>query len=238
MVVPSPEALLAGDLDAATAAPVARYLDCHTPAERADLAWVLGTRFPDPVPIAARLVLEDRVERVLLAGGVNRVDGTREALVHREALLRLGVPDDRIFVEGESVTTLQNVNFGVRLLRGEDWRVGGPAGHPSAGYPTERSRAHRQPGQSWRPAALPVPGSVVAVARWYHSRRCLMTLRRYLPAGVRLLCETWERPGYSRRDWMGSPDAVRKVAKELRNIRYYLWRGEIAEVRWDGDAWV
>ncbi len=43
--------------------------------------------------------------------------------------------------------------------------------------------------------------SVVAVAKWYHSRRAVMTLKRFLPAGIRYFTVTYELHYIRRDNW-------------------------------------
>ncbi len=47
---------------------IARYLDLHAPPRRADLAFVFGTRLPEPANLAANLFGRDLVEYVVLTG--------------------------------------------------------------------------------------------------------------------------------------------------------------------------
>jgi uncharacterized SAM-binding protein YcdF (DUF218 family) len=78
--------------------------------------------------------------------------------------------------------------------------------------------------------------SVIAVTKWYHSRRALMTLKRHLFPGVRYYAATYEPDGYARENWHHRPEVARRVLKEWQNIPRYLERGDIAEIYWDGDA--
>ena len=90
---------------------IARYLDLHAPPRRADLAFVFGTRLPEPAHLAADRFRRDLVKYVVLTGGGNRTTGVQEALLHREILLERGVPEDRIILETRSANTFQNVEF-------------------------------------------------------------------------------------------------------------------------------
>ena len=80
--------------------------------------------------------------------------------------------------------------------------------------------------------------SVVAVVKWYHSRRALMTLRRYFPAGTRYYAVTYAPPGIPRVGWERDAVAAQRVRQEWEAIPRYLAAGDIAEVRRDGDAYV
>jgi uncharacterized SAM-binding protein YcdF (DUF218 family) len=80
--------------------------------------------------------------------------------------------------------------------------------------------------------------SIVAIAKWYHCRRAVMTLRRYLHAGIRYYTRTYEPAGFSRAEWHLRPEVARRVLKEWESIPRYLERGDIAEIRRLGDAFV
>jgi uncharacterized SAM-binding protein YcdF (DUF218 family) len=80
--------------------------------------------------------------------------------------------------------------------------------------------------------------AIVVVAKWYHCRRAVMTLKGQLPAGIRYYTRTYEPDVVRRADWHLDPEAARRVLKEWRAIPRYLARGDIAEVRRDGDAFV
>lgn len=80
--------------------------------------------------------------------------------------------------------------------------------------------------------------AVVVVAKWYHCRRAVMTLKGQLPAGIRYYTRTYEPAAVRRADWHLDPEAAQRVLKEWRSIPRYLARGDIAEVRRDGDAFV
>ena len=80
--------------------------------------------------------------------------------------------------------------------------------------------------------------AIVVVAKWYNCRRAVMTLKGQLPAGIRYYTRTYEPDLVRRADWHLDPEAARRVLKEWRVIPRYLARGDIAEVRRDGDAFV
>ena len=75
--------------------------------------------------------------------------------------------------------------------------------------------------------------SLVVVAKWYHSRRAMMTLRRYLPAGVRYFATTYEVDGITRSDWWLTEEGRRRITKEQQLIAQDLARGYLAQVRED-----
>jgi uncharacterized SAM-binding protein YcdF (DUF218 family) len=82
------------------------------------------------------------------------------------------------------------------------------------------------------------PRTVLVVAKWHHTRRAVMTLRRHLPAGVRYSVFGYD-PGHGTRPgWSRSAEGRRIVLGEWRKIGAYRREGLIADIRRDGDAWV
>ncbi len=185
---------------------IARYLDLHAPPWSADLAFVFGTRLPEPAYLAADLFRRSLVKYVVLTGGSNRTTGIEEAMAHREILLERGMPEDRIILETRSVNTFQNVEFAVPEI------------------------AARMDVRSIT--------AVTAVAKWYHSRRCLMILKRHMPVGIRYYVESYEPETVTRSGWHTEPYGCERVLKEWRYIPEYLERGDLAEVREDDGAYV
>jgi uncharacterized SAM-binding protein YcdF (DUF218 family) len=98
---------------------ITQYLDVNTAVPRqADVAFVFGTRHPEPAYLAADLVKRGIVRYVILTGGDNRRTGVDEAKAHLEILLRGGVARDCIVVEGESTNTLENVVYALPKMAG------------------------------------------------------------------------------------------------------------------------
>ncbi len=80
--------------------------------------------------------------------------------------------------------------------------------------------------------------AVVAVAKWYHCRRAIMTLKRYLPKGIRYFTKSYEPSGIARLDWYFNEESTKRVFKEWKCIPKYLKQGDIAEIRREGGAFV
>ena len=192
-------------LDAAEAERIARYLCLTAPPGRADLAFVFGTRHPDPAHIAGGLLWQGIVRYVVLTGGESRY-GIEEAVTHQAILSREGVTQEQVIVESASTHTLENVTLSLPLI--------------AARIELGKVRA------------------VVAITKWYHCRRGVMTLKRHMPGGVRYYTATYEPDGVPRTGWHLDPAARRRVLKEWHGIPRYLARGDIAEVRRQGDAFV
>ncbi len=88
---------------------IAHYLDVQAETDRADLAFVFGTRLLEPAYLALDLLQRHVVEYVVLTGGTNRLTGVNEARAHLQILTEAGAPRDRILVEDASTNTLENV---------------------------------------------------------------------------------------------------------------------------------
>jgi len=62
------------------------YLDVRTTVpEHADLAFVFGTRHPEPAYLAANLMKHSTADTAVLTGGRNRLTGVGEADAHPES---------------------------------------------------------------------------------------------------------------------------------------------------------
>jgi hypothetical protein len=72
--------------------------------------------------------------------------------------------------------------------------------------------------------------SLLAVTKWYHSRRALMTLKRYMPDGLRYYTKCYEPRGVTRRDWYTKDESTRVVLREWEIIPKYLAGGGIEAV--------
>lgn len=77
---------------------------------------------------ANRLLTTIRLQRelnvpILLSGGQVFADSGAEAKIARRVLLSLGVPDDMIFTEENSINTTQNARFSAEILRSHGFRA-------------------------------------------------------------------------------------------------------------------
>jgi len=79
--------------------------------------------------------------------------------------------------------------------------------------------------------------SIVALTKWYHSRRAVMTLKRFL-AGVRFFTLSYEPTSVPRSGWWLTEEGCKPVLKEWRVIPQYLKQGGIAEIQQQGGAYV
>jgi DUF218 domain len=75
--------------------------------------------------------------------------------------------------------------------------------------------------------------SVLAVCKWMHSRRVLMTLKAHLPADVRYYACTYAPEGVTREAWIRDGEISAQTAAVIgnwRNIPTYLAKGDIREI--------
>ncbi len=81
--------------------------------------------------------------------------------------------------------------------------------------------------------------SVLIVAKWMHSRRVMMTLKRHLQNRIRYYAYTYEPEGITRENWSSNPRAESaNVIKNWENIPRYLERQHLEEISRDGDAYI
>lgn len=78
---------------------------------------------------------------------------------------------------------------------------------------------------------------VVAVAKWFHARRTLMTLKKHLPLGIEYYVHMYVPLDIRPDNWQEDEDKRERVLKNWRNIPYYLTKGDIAEIEKVGDAY-
>ena len=80
--------------------------------------------------------------------------------------------------------------------------------------------------------------SVVAIAKWYHSRRVVMTLKRFLPTDIRYFTTTYEFHNIRRDNWWLSNIGIHYVLKEWNCIPRYLKQGNLATIQRENGAFV
>ncbi|WP_295157569.1 YdcF family protein [Selenomonas sp. AE3005] len=91
-----------------------------------------GGAFPDTPDVsgrgtlcsspANRLLTAVRLQRkldvpIILSGGQVYSDSGPEAVIAKRILMDLGVPEDKIIVEGKSINTIQNAKFSTEIMR-------------------------------------------------------------------------------------------------------------------------
>ncbi|MEP7287820.1 MAG: YdcF family protein [Chloroflexota bacterium] len=86
---------------------------------------------------------------------------------------------------------------------------------------------------------LPFVKSVLAICKWMHSRRALMTLKRHFPPGIRFYACTYEPEGVTRENWfLESSNEISNVLKNWERIPQYIGWGHIQEIVRDGDSYL
>jgi uncharacterized SAM-binding protein YcdF (DUF218 family) len=79
---------------------------------------------------------------------------------------------------------------------------------------------------------------VIAITKWYHCRRAVMTLKKNWPEGIRYYTYSYEPEGVPRLEWHLHYSTTQRVLEELDSIRDYLDKGESAEIGMEDGAWV
>ncbi len=71
---------------------------------------------------------------------------------------------------------------------------------------------------------------IIAVVKHYHSRRALMTLKKYFPKNIKLIPVTYEIHGFTENNWFDNENSKEKVLGEWNKISEYLAKGDIEEL--------
>jgi len=71
---------------------------------------------------------------------------------------------------------------------------------------------------------------VIAIVKHYHSRRALMTLKKYFPENIELIPVTYEIYGFTKDDWFKNETGKKKVLGEWNKIIEYLTKGDTEEL--------
>ncbi|MEA3249613.1 MAG: YdcF family protein [Patescibacteria group bacterium] len=71
---------------------------------------------------------------------------------------------------------------------------------------------------------------ILVIAKCYHVRRALMTLKRHFPDNIDFLPVTYDLLGFGQNNWHASPVGREKVLSEMDKINKYLVKGDIAEL--------
>lgn len=75
---------------------------------------------------ASRLMLACEIQKrlsvpIVLSGGQVYEDSGKEAVIAKRELIRLGVPEEMIYTEADSLTTSQNAEFTAKLMKEKGW---------------------------------------------------------------------------------------------------------------------
>lgn len=202
------------EIEHMTAGELTRYLDVECPCPQADMAFVCGTRLPDPVPLVSALFHQQRIGWITLTGGVNRQTGIIEADVHYHLLVQQGIPPARIIVENRSTTTLENVTPALPLIR---------------------NRVDVEKISSivvvckWQHARR----ALMALKRFWPSPIALYA-QTYETA---IIPQTDDPVPIARATWWQHPASAAMVLTEAQKIPRYLAQGNLAEITFVDGAW-
>lgn len=177
---------------------ITKYIFLKSNPQKADLAFVFGTRYQEATSKAYELYRDKLVPLMLVCGGINRITGENEALAMSKKLINLGVKQKDLLLEKKSTNTLENVVFSKQLL---DKKVG-----------------------------LNDIKKIIAVVKNYHSRRALMTLKKYFPNNIEIIPVTYDVFGFTETNWFESEIGTEKVSGEMDRIQKYLKKGDIQEL--------
>ena len=72
--------------------------------------------------------------------------------------------------------------------------------------------------------------TILVIAKWFHCRRAIMTLKRHFPPGIRYYTRTYSPDGITPQNWYLTPETAAKVLKNWHGIPIYLEQGHIAEI--------
>ncbi|WP_412748977.1 YdcF family protein [Krasilnikovia sp. M28-CT-15] len=193
----------------ATVAQITDLVDATAPGlARADVAILFGSTLPEPVAPTAALLRNGLAPVVVLTGGPNRrIPEHVESEVHARLLQEAGIAPERMLIERESRTTVENVAFARPLI--ED-RLG-------------QVRTVVAIVKWWHRRALHVlAAGLPSVERIY-------SLTWDPPARA-------DGGRYSRATWASSTDHGR-IEREYRHLKDLLDRGDLPALRRDGNGW-
>lgn len=72
--------------------------------------------------------------------------------------------------------------------------------------------------------------TIIIITKHYHSRRCLMTLKKYFPKTVAIISIPYEIYGFNKNNWPKSVKGKEKVLSEWDKIKTYLKKKDIEEL--------
>lgn len=98
---------------------ITEYIFLESNPKKADLALVFGTRYQEPIDMVFRLYRDKFVDKILVSGGINKVNGENESHTMSEKLVALGVDQKDILLEDQSTNSLENVLFSRDVIEKE-----------------------------------------------------------------------------------------------------------------------
>lgn len=95
---------------------ISEYLFCEDELAPADLILVFGGKRLERAERAAELYKQGLAPRLVITGGDKRGTGICESVRLKDHCVSLGVPEEAIVVECESVNSMENVKMSVSLI--------------------------------------------------------------------------------------------------------------------------
>jgi uncharacterized SAM-binding protein YcdF (DUF218 family) len=95
---------------------ITNYIFLESKLEAADLAFVFGTRFVEPLFKVKEIYTDGLVEKILLSGGKNRFTDRNEAQDMAAALIKMGITRKHLILEDKSTNSLENVLFSKSVI--------------------------------------------------------------------------------------------------------------------------
>lgn len=92
------------------------YIFLESKLQKADLALVFGTRHLEAINKVYELYQNKFINKILVSGGVNRINGENESLGMSKKLIGLGVKKQDIILENGSNNSLENVLFSKKVI--------------------------------------------------------------------------------------------------------------------------
>lgn len=85
---------------------------------KGDCIWVFGSSkdLDERINLAVKLYQNKRAPYILLSGGVGKEGTIPEAIIMKEKLIQLGIPEKAILTEEESYNTIENVLCSLVIL--------------------------------------------------------------------------------------------------------------------------
>ncbi|MCB9803058.1 YdcF family protein [Candidatus Nomurabacteria bacterium] len=78
--------------------------------------------------------------------------------------------------------------------------------------------------------ALDKIDSILLITKNYHSRRALMTIKKYFPKDIKFSLATYDAYGFNKDDWWVKKENNKRVVNEFKKIERYLAKGDIKEL--------
>jgi len=72
--------------------------------------------------------------------------------------------------------------------------------------------------------------SILIIAKNYHARRALMTLKKYFPKYIKFYVATYDAYGFDKNNWWKKVEDKSRVINEFKKIKKYLAKKDIEEL--------